>query len=231
MRGGTAGTGIGNGDRAPAHQQARCEHANSCSEAQTQQTHHHLLPPANGPIASGPPFATLSHSKTIGDTGIAKLDTRSGPQQHSYDALEGKPLADDRHPQMINVYEHDNTCPAETKLPLGQCQETAERLLSWCWGSLTRGDRRVPARVTRRRSPPVIVPAASSLRSSADGQACSAKIAAFAVVFAEGTARCWWSPPSPPGYWWLRRPEFRALPLGVMPVVGQLPSPLHDTQG
>ena len=95
------------------------------------------------------------------------------------------------------------------------------------WGSLTRGDRRVPARVTRRRSPPVIVPAASSLRSSADGQACSAKIAAFAVVFAEGTARCWWSPPSPPGYWWLRRPEFRALPLGVMPVVGQLPSPLQ----
>ena len=44
VRGGTAGTGIGDGDRAPAHQQARCEHANSCSEAQTQQTHHHLLP-------------------------------------------------------------------------------------------------------------------------------------------------------------------------------------------
>ena len=89
-----------------------------------------------------------------------------------------------------------------------------------------------PARVTRRRSPPVIVPAASSLRSSADGQACSAKIAAFAVVFAEGTARCWWSTPGPPGYWWLRRPRvprptLGVMPLGVMPVVGQLPSPLQ----
>src|SRR6478752_9088235 len=91
----------------------------------------------------------------------------------------------------------------------------------------TRGDRRVPARVTRRRSPPVIAPAASSLPSSADGLACSAKIAAFFVVFVEGTARCWWSSPGPPGYWWLRRPEFRARPLGVVPVVGQLPSPLE----
>ncbi len=79
VRGGTAGTGIGNGDRAPGtHQQARCEHANTCSEAQTQQTHHHLLPPANGPIASGPPFATLSHSKTIGDTGIASQIRAAG---------------------------------------------------------------------------------------------------------------------------------------------------------
>ena len=126
----------------------------------------------------------------------------------------GTPLTDDRHPQMINVYEHDNTRPAETKLPVGQCQQRAERLLRLgsFGGSLPRGDRRVPARVTRRRSPPVIVPAAFSRRSSADGQACSAKVAAFAEVFAEGTARCWWSPPSAPGYWWLRRPQFRALP-------------------
>ena len=36
MRSGTAGIGIGNGDRAPGttHQQGRCEHANTCSEAQ-----------------------------------------------------------------------------------------------------------------------------------------------------------------------------------------------------
>ena len=49
VRSGTAGTGIGNGDRAPGtHQQARCEHANTCSEAQTQQTYHHLLPTRQG---------------------------------------------------------------------------------------------------------------------------------------------------------------------------------------
>jgi len=41
---GIAGTGIGNGDRAPGtHQQARCEHANACSEAQMRQNHD--LPP------------------------------------------------------------------------------------------------------------------------------------------------------------------------------------------
>ena len=46
---GTAGTGIGNGDRAPGtHQQARCKHANTRSEAQTQQTYHHLLPTRQG---------------------------------------------------------------------------------------------------------------------------------------------------------------------------------------
>jgi hypothetical protein len=53
-----------------------------------RQNHHRLLPQANGPIASGQPFATLSHGKTIDDTEIA-LDTRSRQQQHSYDALEG----------------------------------------------------------------------------------------------------------------------------------------------
>ena len=53
VRGGTAGTGIGNGDRAPGttHQQARCEHANTCSEAQMRQNHH-LAPPAKGPLVS-----------------------------------------------------------------------------------------------------------------------------------------------------------------------------------
>ena len=41
---GIAGTGIGNGDRAPgAHQQARCEHANACGEAYMRQNHD--LPP------------------------------------------------------------------------------------------------------------------------------------------------------------------------------------------
>jgi hypothetical protein len=45
-----------------------------------------------------------------------------------------------------------------------------------------------PAGVTRRRSPPVTAPAESLLRSFADRQACSAKIAAFAAVFAEGAA-------------------------------------------
>jgi len=49
----------------------------------------------------------------------------------------------------------------------------------------------------------------------------------FRCRVAEGTAGCWWSPPSPPGHWWLRRSEFCALPLGVMPVVGQLSSPLQ----
>ena len=41
VRSGTAGIGIGNGNRAPGttHQQARCEHANTCSEAQMRQTH------------------------------------------------------------------------------------------------------------------------------------------------------------------------------------------------
>src|SRR6185312_1627667 len=78
VRGGIAGTGVGDGDGAPANQQARCEHANSCSEPQTQQTYHHLLPTANGPIASGPPFATLSHSKTFGDTGIASRIRAAG---------------------------------------------------------------------------------------------------------------------------------------------------------
>ena len=115
---------------------------------------------------------------------------------------------------MINVGEHDNTRPAETN-PIGDNAKRggeASEVGVVLRVAFTRGDRRVPARVTRRRSPPVIVPAASSLRSSADGQACSAKIAGFAAVFPEGTARCWWSPPSPPGYWRLRRPEFRALP-------------------
>ena len=37
VRSGIAGIGIGNGDRAPGtHQQERCEHANTRSEAQTQ---------------------------------------------------------------------------------------------------------------------------------------------------------------------------------------------------
>ena len=69
---GIAGIGIGNGDRAPGttHQQARCEHANTCSDAQMRRTHD-LLPPATGQLASIPTFATLSHGPTIGSTGIA----------------------------------------------------------------------------------------------------------------------------------------------------------------
>jgi hypothetical protein len=43
VRGGTAGTGCGDGDRAPGtYQQNRCEHANTCSEAQKQRNHHRL---------------------------------------------------------------------------------------------------------------------------------------------------------------------------------------------
>ena len=70
VRSGTAGIGIGNGDRAPGtHQQARCEHANTCSEAQMRQTHD-LLPPAKGPLTRRPALP-LSHGPTIACTGIA----------------------------------------------------------------------------------------------------------------------------------------------------------------
>ena len=56
VRGGTVGTGIGNGDRAPGtHQQARCEHANTCSQAQTQQTHLLLLLPTSHRRLAGSP--------------------------------------------------------------------------------------------------------------------------------------------------------------------------------
>ena len=60
VRSGTAGTGIGNADRAPGtHQQARCEHTNTCNEAQMRQNHH--LPPANeAPYLGENPSANLT---------------------------------------------------------------------------------------------------------------------------------------------------------------------------
>jgi hypothetical protein len=74
-RGGTAGIGIGNGDRSPAHQQGRCEHANTCRKAQMRRNHH-LLTPAKGPLASSRSF----HCR--------KLDTRGQRSaNHFYDAL------------------------------------------------------------------------------------------------------------------------------------------------
>ena len=83
VRGGTAGIGIGNGDRAPGttHQQARCEHANTCSEAQMRQTHH-LAPTSQRTARQSPTFATLSHGPTIASTGIAnQIRSLNGQQQ------------------------------------------------------------------------------------------------------------------------------------------------------
>ena len=69
VRSGTAGTGIGNDDRAPGtHQQARCEHANTCSEAQTQHTHL-LLPTSHRRLAGSANVCQLSHSPTIAGIG------------------------------------------------------------------------------------------------------------------------------------------------------------------
>ena len=67
VRGGTAGTGIGNGDRAPGttHQQARCEHANTCSEAQMRQNHD--LPPSQRSAAS---VQRLPHSRIVRPLGV-----------------------------------------------------------------------------------------------------------------------------------------------------------------
>ena len=70
VRGGTAGTGIGNGDRAPGtHQQARCEHANTCSKAQRQQTHL-LLPTSHRRLARQ--SQRLPHCRIVRPSGIGQ---------------------------------------------------------------------------------------------------------------------------------------------------------------
>ena len=65
LRSRIAGIGVGDGGRDPGttHQQGRCEHANTCSEAQMRQNDD--MPPSQG-SATGPTFATFWHSPTIG---------------------------------------------------------------------------------------------------------------------------------------------------------------------
>ena len=69
------------------HQQARYDHANTCSEAQLRQTHH-LAPPATGPLASSPTICNTVACPTI-RYGLRKLNAcaQRSVANHFYDAL------------------------------------------------------------------------------------------------------------------------------------------------